>query len=305
MALPPEERFGFEVDLSMPEDYTASDKALTIGIAVMMVLSGSLLVYIIAFPREGEHFTEFFVLGKLGKADDYPRFFEAGAPQRISIGIGNHEGGSVNFTVVLTLGLGGSNRTAPNLDDVNLTRSENPAIPVTVGNGKTILLPANFSIPDPGSYKVQILLFRDGKQYRDLHIWVKCFARGTIGSPGPGMQFFITGPGGDPATVGMVAGGSMTLGVGWANGGSDRASGNVTMRIGEPRTYGQAQAGNGTWTLAWDHGLFLRMDSEAGSTAYQEVSLGIQGRPDNITVDLRSGPEHRVTLRLKLSGDWA
>ena len=48
------------------------DKILTIILLIVIIISLGFLVYIIINPHPGERFTEFYLLGPNGIADDYP-----------------------------------------------------------------------------------------------------------------------------------------------------------------------------------------------------------------------------------------
>ena len=49
------------------------DRALTIILAISIIVAMVSLVYVIATPKIGEKFTEFYLLSPSGIADDYPR----------------------------------------------------------------------------------------------------------------------------------------------------------------------------------------------------------------------------------------
>ncbi|MDI6886174.1 MAG: DUF1616 domain-containing protein [archaeon] len=51
---------------------TKIDRLLTIILIISIVLAISMIAYVIITPKEGEKFTEFYVLGPGGNADDYP-----------------------------------------------------------------------------------------------------------------------------------------------------------------------------------------------------------------------------------------
>jgi len=67
--LPKEERFGGEFQLKMPSWGTSvRDKALSIILALAIVGALGMMGYVIAVPKAGEKFTEFYILGQEGKA---------------------------------------------------------------------------------------------------------------------------------------------------------------------------------------------------------------------------------------------
>jgi uncharacterized membrane protein len=98
--LPPEERFGIEFHLALPGwGGGAWDKALSI--ILVLAIGGALgtLGYVIATPRVGERFTEFYILGLEGRAEDYPRELGVGEEGRVIVGIINREHETVSYRV--------------------------------------------------------------------------------------------------------------------------------------------------------------------------------------------------------------
>ena len=55
------------------------------------------LGYVIATPKIGEKFTEFYVLGLEGKAIDYPSEMKVGEEGKVIVGIINQEHGTVSY----------------------------------------------------------------------------------------------------------------------------------------------------------------------------------------------------------------
>ena len=78
--LPPEERFfvpagrireAVAAEL-FPRDTSRMDRLLSVILLIAIIAAVVLTVYVIVVPKEGEKFTEFFILGKHQKAADYP-----------------------------------------------------------------------------------------------------------------------------------------------------------------------------------------------------------------------------------------
>jgi len=67
------------------------DRALTIILVISIAASLIALAYVIAVPKQGEKFTEFYILGPGGKASDYPTNLTVGEDASLIIGIANHE----------------------------------------------------------------------------------------------------------------------------------------------------------------------------------------------------------------------
>ena len=90
-------RFTISFEFSLPENRI--ERVLTIALIFAIVASICLLIYIIATPRQGEKFTEFYILGPEGKAEGYPTNLTIGEKGKVIIGIVNHEGQPVDYTV--------------------------------------------------------------------------------------------------------------------------------------------------------------------------------------------------------------
>jgi uncharacterized membrane protein len=139
------------------------DKALTIFLIFSILLSVTILIIVIATPKEGEHFTEFYILGPEGKADNYTTNFVLGEKGNVIVGIVNHEYRPVNYTMEMRL----ENQSLPlpeNLQHIALANNETWEKPVTFtpsSVGKNI--------------KLEFLLFNETNKdipYRDLHLWI-------------------------------------------------------------------------------------------------------------------------------------
>ena len=139
------------------------DKVLAVFLILLVLASVGSLVYIIVNPKEGEHFTEFYILGPNKTADNYQTEFKQGEKGTVFVGVINHEHRSANYTLDVKLG------------NISLPLSENQ---------KRIRLEDNMSWEEPvtftpnvvGNYtKLEFLLFNDTEKtipYRNLHLWV-------------------------------------------------------------------------------------------------------------------------------------
>jgi uncharacterized membrane protein len=165
--LPPHERFsveflrGFEgVKSELTEgDRSRLDKALTIVLVLSIILSISALVYVIVTPKQGEKFTEFYILGPNGKAYDYPTKVISGNKSTVIVGVVNHEYATVNYTMWLRFD--------------NATVGERR---ITIENNETWEQPVTYVLSHPGDeQKLEFLLYKEDNftaPYRDLHLWV-------------------------------------------------------------------------------------------------------------------------------------
>ena len=111
MNLPAEERFAIHFKETMnslkteisADDKSRLDKALTIILIITIIISIAALVYVIVTPKQGEKFTEFYILGPGGKAYDYPTSVRAGNSSTVIVGVVNHEYTLVNYTMSISL----------------------------------------------------------------------------------------------------------------------------------------------------------------------------------------------------------
>ncbi|MCC4767980.1 DUF1616 domain-containing protein [Methanosarcina sp. DH1] len=143
------------------------DRALTVFLIISILLSIATLAYVVVSPKEGEHFTEFYLLGPEGKADNYTTNYTLGQSGTVIVGVVNHEYRPVNYTMEIKL----ENKSLflpENVKHINLAHNATWEEPVTIMppvEGKNL--------------KLQFLLFNDTEKsvpYRDLHLWVNVSA---------------------------------------------------------------------------------------------------------------------------------
>ncbi|MDN7024308.1 DUF1616 domain-containing protein [Methanoculleus sp. FWC-SCC1] len=164
------------------ESASRVDRVLSIVLLASILVAVTTTVYVIAVPKEGEKFTEFYILGSKGKAADYPTAFTAGTPQTVIIGIGNHEYRNVTYTVE-TLALNQVFDETTNESTI-LSSSLLDRYAVTVPHNETVEQPYTFTVDDPAVNRIEFLLFDSAapdalgteelinESYRDLHLWV-------------------------------------------------------------------------------------------------------------------------------------
>jgi len=166
-----------------PEGQSRTDRALSIVLILAILLAIGTTLYVLAVPREGEHFTEFYILGPGGMAADYPTTFTAGSNQSVIIGIGNHEYRNITYTVEVLL-------TSQTFDPTTNTSSLRDMemidrFAVTVPHNQTVEWPFSFTVSRVDMNRLDFLLYDEnvpsddvwGKDrldaaYRDLHLWI-------------------------------------------------------------------------------------------------------------------------------------
>ena len=135
------------------------DKLLSIILILTLVLAIATTAYIIVKPKEGEKFTEFYILGPNGKASDYPTNLTMGQTGKLFMGVVNHEYSTMNYEVVVKL-------QGKVLSTEKLTLKNNQKWEKTV----------TFTPDQSGSkQKLEFILYKlpdNKKPYRSLHLWV-------------------------------------------------------------------------------------------------------------------------------------
>jgi uncharacterized membrane protein len=143
------------------------DRVLTVILVISILTSVVALVYVVAVPRQGESFTEFYILGPEGNATGYPRNLTVGESASVIVGIANHEHRTVEYTVELWL--------------VNMTFVDNvtqvhhmyyfDSLTVTLNHTDVDLegewqaqweVTYDFNVSVEGNYKLWFLLYKDG-----------------------------------------------------------------------------------------------------------------------------------------------
>jgi uncharacterized membrane protein len=180
MLLPVEERLSFTLDVKSPmwKEYALLDKVLTVALVLSIITAAGVLGYVLVTPRQGERFTEFYILDSNGKAQNYPSRLNVSESASVIIGIVNHESEAVNYTLLVSLVTVQFvyNVTTGRNDTVELGNVTLDSRAVLVDDGQTWERPFNFSIAQSGDYKLRFLLYRDppqGEPQWSLHLWIK------------------------------------------------------------------------------------------------------------------------------------
>jgi uncharacterized membrane protein len=107
--LPPEERFQVRLSpvfQSLSGSWVGHgwwDRLLTVALLVAILSAIGILGYVIAQPKVGERFTEFYCLGLESKAENYPQKIVLGDEVKVILGIVNHEHDSTTYMVEIAI----------------------------------------------------------------------------------------------------------------------------------------------------------------------------------------------------------
>lgn len=189
--VPPAERFSVPFGLLrpaiaaefFPKESSRLDRVLSIILLVAIIAAVATTIYVIVVPKEGEKFTEFFILGKDQKAADYPSRLVTGENSSLFIGIGNHEYRTITYTVETWLVSMAFDETTNTSSVRAMDRLDRFMVPVS--HNQTIIRPYTFAPGTTGYNRIEFLLFNEtvpdelvrgmdriNRSYRDLHLWV-------------------------------------------------------------------------------------------------------------------------------------
>ena len=135
------------------------DRILTIILVISIIVSVSMLVYVIVTPKQGEKFTEFYILGPDGMADNYPTNLSVGQTGNVIVGVVNHEYETIDYTIKLVLANETLNSLQFQLEHNSTWEQDIEFIPEHTGN----------------DLKLNFFLYRNNnftKSYRSLHLWM-------------------------------------------------------------------------------------------------------------------------------------
>jgi uncharacterized membrane protein len=165
----PEERFRvlFNVRLPSWQGQSMPDKVLSVVLVVAILGAIGTLGYVVATPRASEKFTEFYILGPDGKAENYPTELKVGEDGRVIVGIVNHEQERASYKVEIwmdgekaKLKIDGKDRDEiiVELENEMGWEREVSFVPQKAGEGQ----------------KVEFVLYKEGKPYLEepLHLWI-------------------------------------------------------------------------------------------------------------------------------------
>jgi len=135
------------------------DKLLNIVLVVVILGTVVTLGYVVFNPKVGEKFTEFYILGAQGMADDYPEEIVLGESAWVTLGIINREQELTTYNVEVTI-----------QDQTAFT-----AGPIALEHDEKHEMKATFTPTAAGeNQRVEFNLYREGSQevYLSLHLWL-------------------------------------------------------------------------------------------------------------------------------------
>ena len=170
--LAPEERFTVSFNFRLPlfQDWQKQSMADNVlSLLLVLVIAGALatLGYAIAAPKVGEKFTEFYILGPDGKAENYPTELKVGEEGRVILGIANHEQEGASYEVEVWIG--------GEKAKLRIEGEDRDEIMVDLENEEEWREEVGFVLQKAGEkQKVEFVLYKDGEPYFEepLHLWI-------------------------------------------------------------------------------------------------------------------------------------
>ena len=159
------------------------DRFLSVILVLAILIAITTTTYVIASPKESEHFSEFYILGEKGMAADYPDQIITGLQYPMFIGVGNHEYRNMTYTIEIWTAV-------TKFDNVTNSTSILAMDPLwqhslTLAHNETATVPYNLSVEKTGYNRVEFLLFNESvpgpevsssdrinASYRDLYLLI-------------------------------------------------------------------------------------------------------------------------------------
>jgi uncharacterized membrane protein len=138
-------------------------------------------VYVLSVPREGERFTEFFILGINQSAADYPDRIITGQNYSLSVGVGNHEYRNTRYTIETWMMQTEFDNTTNSSRIVAMDPQDR--VLLSMGHNQSTIVPYTLSVNSTKYNRLEFLLFdenvpgfevrwsdRINASYRNLHV---------------------------------------------------------------------------------------------------------------------------------------
>jgi uncharacterized membrane protein len=166
-----------------PPESDRVDRFLSGILALVLLIAIATTIYVIASPKESEHFSEFFILGEKGMAADYPDSIIVGQNYPIFIGVGNHEYRNMSYTIETWASLTEFDNVTKSTTILVMDPLDHQSL--VLSHNQTREIPYNLSLNKTSYNHVEFLLFNEtvpgpevtgsdriNASYRDLYLRV-------------------------------------------------------------------------------------------------------------------------------------
>ena len=152
----------------------------TVTLVILIALVTT--IYVFTVPKDGEHYTEFFLLDENRTTSSYPNMSLIGHNYPMYISVGNHENRIVTYTIETWM-LSTEFNNETNSSHI-VTMDPNDRLTFTLAHNETRTIPYNLSVKRTGYDRAEFLLFNEivpnfnvagsdriNASYRNLHLW--------------------------------------------------------------------------------------------------------------------------------------
>ncbi len=101
--IPEAERFHVTFPIGKLNNRSIADRAFLVLIVILVLVVSVLLIVAVVSNKEGEKYTEFYMLGPEHKAEDYPLETVVGKEETVTLGIINNEGKRQSYSIRISL----------------------------------------------------------------------------------------------------------------------------------------------------------------------------------------------------------
>jgi uncharacterized membrane protein len=146
-------------------EQSITEKQLYLLSATALLLTGLAAAWIFLVPSEADFMTEFYMLGKGGLAEDFPRTAQVGEELQVTLGVRNLERGLASYRIEAYV-------VDPWQEQRVLVAEQEP---LKLGVEEVYERPLTWAMPVQGDdQQVEFLLFIDGQvePYRRLVLWL-------------------------------------------------------------------------------------------------------------------------------------
>lgn len=163
---------------------SAVEKLLTVILLVVLIGAVVLAGYLSTLPEKKDPYTEFYMLGENGIAEDYVYDLNIGQPNSVILGVTNHEKRPVLYTIEVALA---NEVVNPTTNETTIKSAKQiDSFTVNVPDGATYEQPYTFTVNQQGYNKLEFLLFNETvpaptvsgmdrikAAYRNVNLWIK------------------------------------------------------------------------------------------------------------------------------------
>jgi len=167
----------------LPRGERGFDRFLSIILILVIIVVITTTIYVIASPKENEHFSEFYILGENMTAANYPNQIIPGQNYSMFVGVGNYEYRDIDYTIETWMLV----TEFDNITNSSRITEMDPGdrLSFTLSHNETTIIPYNLSVRKSGYNRIEFLLFNESgynselsgsgrinMSYRDLHLMV-------------------------------------------------------------------------------------------------------------------------------------